>query len=118
MGTRQRKRTIAPWAQWLRKNGHDLGWLTGQDGRALTVIAAAWELYAVAGTEGQAGALLAVVGALRSMQRREASRILACELIAYAMDWPDRARLWPLVAGCMETAERACVATAAARGGV
>lgn len=81
------------WKQWLRANGHDLAPLTGQDARALHAIAACWELYACSDDAGALAALDAVRSLLPAMQDK--CRPLARELIAYAMDWSDRERLWP-----------------------
>ena len=84
--------TPAP-LQWLRANRHDLAPLTGQDTRALLAIATCWELYSNSDRNGQAGALVAVCALLPAMQDK--CRYLARELIAYAMDWGDRERIWP-----------------------
>lgn len=77
--------------------GYTLGMLTGQDNRALTAIAACWELYASSDEDGERGALVAVRALLPAMQ--EKCRPFARELIPFALDWHDRERLWPLVAG-------------------
>lgn len=84
-----------PWRQWLRANGHDLAPLTGQDARTLNAIAACWELYACSDDDGAQAALDAVRALLPAMQ--EKCWPLARELIAYAMDWDDREKLWPQV---------------------
>lgn len=88
-------RPAPKWRQWLRANGHDLGPLTGQDARALDAIAACWELYSNSDAAGQFGALDAVRALLPAMQKK--CWPLARELIAYAMDWGDRERLWSRV---------------------
>ena len=80
--------------RWLKANGHDLGALTGTDTKALAAVAAAWELYAY---EGSSDVLLAIGILTRRMQSK--TRPLARELAAFAMDWGDRERLWPLVEG-------------------
>lgn len=81
--------------RWLRANGHSTAPLTGQDRSALEAIDACWFLYARGDQDGINGALAAVRALLPAMQ--ESTRPLARELIARAMDWPDRDRLWPLV---------------------
>ncbi len=81
--------------EWLAKNGHDTAALTGQDTRAIRAIAWCWELYAVGDEAGQKAALQAVHNLLAGMQ--EKCWPLAKELIAFAMDWNDRDRLWPRV---------------------
>ena len=78
---------------WLRDNGHSLAGLTGQDASALRAIAHAWRMYARSDEAGQRGAMHAICFLLTGMQAKE--RHLARELIAWAMDWDDRARLWP-----------------------
>lgn len=96
------------WSQWLRACSRDpssparlpvrpLAMLTGQDTRALAAVAAAWQLYANSDDDGQAAALVAVRALLLGMQPK--CRPLARELIAFALDWPDRDRLWPRVYG-------------------
>lgn len=99
-------RTTNPkWDQWLRACAKDptsparmpgtLGMLTGQDSRALAAIAACWQLYASSDDDGAAAALAAIRALLHGMQPK--CRPFARELIAFAMDWGDRERLWPLV---------------------
>jgi hypothetical protein len=78
---------------FLKANGHELGALTGTDYKALAAIAALWHLYAYTRSEN---ALYAVHLTLREMQAT--TRHLARPLIAYAMDWSDQDKLWPLVA--------------------
>lgn len=96
------------WDQWLRVCSRDpsspallperpLAMLTGQDFRALAAVAAAWKLYANSDADGQAAALVAVRALLLGMQPK--CRFLARELIAFAMNWDDRDRLWPRVYG-------------------
>ena len=93
--------------QWLRQCSRDpssparltkgaLGILTGQDTRALLAIGACWELYSNSDAAGQRAALAAIRRLLPAMQTK--CHFLARELIAYALDWSDRDRLWPLVA--------------------
>ena len=82
--------------RWLKANDRDTAPLTGQDTRALHAIAWCWELYAVADEAGQLAALQAVRCLLAGMQPQ--CWHLAKELIAMAMDWDDRDRLWPQVA--------------------
>jgi len=94
------------WQSWARTCAADpdspsnlskgsLGALTGQDTRALDAIVACWGLYAASDKDGQRGALGAVRALLPAMQ--PSTRWIAMELIPYALDWSDRARLWPLV---------------------
>jgi hypothetical protein len=89
------------WQKWLRGRCNALGWelglLTGQDVRALAVVAASWELYFCGDAAGQQAALESVRALLPGMQR--AAWPFAKELIARSGDWGDRDRLWPLVAG-------------------
>jgi hypothetical protein len=91
------------WQQWVRACGADpngpadicrgaLAPLTGQDTRALSAVAACWELYSNSDDAGQRGALFAVVALLPAIQ--EKNRYLARELIAFALDWSDRDRVW------------------------
>jgi len=95
------------WRTWLRTRIKDnyarpgdiplppLGALTGQDARCLSAIAACWELYAGSDEDGGQAALAAVQALLPGMQ--EKCRPFARELIAFALDWTDREKLWPLV---------------------
>jgi hypothetical protein len=71
--------------------------LTGQDFRALAAIAACWKLYSGSDDEGGRAALDAVRALLAALQPQ--CRPFARELIPFALDWDDRARLWPLVSG-------------------
>jgi len=98
--------------QWLRQCSRDpqsparltkgtLGILTGQDTRALLAIGACWELYSNSDADGQRAAIAAIRVLLSGMQAK--CHFLARELIAYALDWQDRDRLWPLVS---QTEER------------
>lgn len=92
--------------KWARMVGNDqacpselgpksLAALTGQDKRALDAIVACWSLYAGSDPDGQRGALEAARALLPAMQ--SSTRWIAKELIAYALDWDDRERLWALV---------------------
>lgn len=78
--------------KWLRANGHDLAPLTGTDSKALAAIADAWNLYAYTRSERVLKAISLLIA-----EMQETTRHLARELIAYAMDWSDRDRLWPQV---------------------
>jgi hypothetical protein len=80
---------------WLRANGHNTAPLTGQDASALEAIALCWELYARGDNDGRLAAVKAVRELLPAMQ--EKCWPLAREVIAKALDWGDRDRLWPLV---------------------
>lgn len=94
------------WQQWARACGKDpssrsgfvqgsLGALTGQDARALSAIAACWELYSCSDEDGQRGALAAVRALLPAILPH--NRWMARELIPFALCWDDREKLWPLV---------------------
>jgi len=72
-----------------------LGALTGQDKRVLEAIAACWQLYACSDYNGERAALDAIRSLLRGMQQQ--CWPFARELIAWALDWHDRDRLWKLV---------------------
>lgn len=101
--------TPPPWLEWLREvhddpssrararlHDHSLAALTGQDHRALAAVAASWVLYAASDEDGAAAALDAIRHLLPAMQH--SAWHVARSLIAYAMDWSDMDRLWPLVA--------------------
>lgn len=78
---------------WLDANGHSLAPLTGTSTKALLAVAHLWQLYAYSRSD-------AVLRAVRELLPSLGSCCgLARELIAWAMDWDDRERLWPLVAG-------------------
>lgn len=93
------------WDQWLRACQRDpstparmprsLGALTGQDARALAAISACWELYSNSDEAGANAALDAIRRLLPALQPQ--CHVFARELIAFSLDWSDRARLWPLV---------------------
>jgi hypothetical protein len=99
------------WEKWLRACLRDpsnparialfrdglptLGALTGQDKRALDAISACWELHSSSDEVGERAALQAIRSLLCALQPQ--CRPFARELIALSLDWPDRARLWPLV---------------------
>ena len=82
--------------RWLKANKHDLAPLTGQDHRALAAIDACWQLLANSDENGEGGAVQAVKSLLPALQPQ--CWPLARELIARAMDWGDRDRVWPWVA--------------------
>lgn len=99
------------WRPWLRsfERGDPYGrvqlpgklaMLTGQDARALDAIAACWTLYFAGDDNARDGALAAVRALLPALQPQ--CRPFARELIAWAGDWSDRERLWPLVLGAAE----------------
>jgi hypothetical protein len=73
------------------------GVITGQDRRALHAVAACWSLYAGSDDDGREAALSAIRLLLHGMQPQCWG--FARELIAQSMDWSDRERLWPRVAG-------------------
>lgn len=95
------------WLSWLRECMRDphspinlppeltLGALTGQDIAVLDAIAACWwaHAYDAAATRGSEAAIAALLPALQ-----RGCWPFARELIAYALDWSDRERLWPRVA--------------------
>lgn len=93
------------WDKWLRACQRDpsslarmpgsLGMLTGQDARLLAAISACWELYSGADEAGERAALDAIRCLLMAL--RPQCRPFARELIAFSLDWSDRARLWRLV---------------------
>lgn len=95
------------WKQWLRACERDpkspaelpgsLGMLTGQDAAALDAVAACWQLYARGDDVAREAVLLALPHLIASMQPK--CRPFARELIAWAMDWSDRERLWQWVIG-------------------
>lgn len=95
------------WKKWLRLCAGDpscpaelpgpLGMLTGQDERALDAIAASWQLYAAGDDVAREAVLLAMPHLIACMQPK--CRPFARELIAWAMDWDDRDRLWQWVTG-------------------
>jgi hypothetical protein len=74
----------------------DLAMATGQDWRALIAIGHCWELYASADDPGREAALQSV-RELLSGGMQPKCWIFARELIARAMDWGDRDRVWALV---------------------
>ena len=77
---------------WLAGNGHSLAPLTGTSAKALRAVAHLWQLYAYSRSDD----VLAAIGLLVPSLGNCAP--LARELAAWAMDWDDRARLWPRVA--------------------
>jgi hypothetical protein len=80
-----------------------LGMLTGQDARLLTAISGCWELYSSSDEGGERAALAAIRNLLRELQ--PPCRPFARELIAFSLDWSDRARLWSLVEPMAERTE-------------
>lgn len=76
--------------QWLRANGHDLAALTGGDVQVLLAIDAAWQAL---GFVDDRAAVISAVGHLVT-QVQPKVRHLARELIARALDWADRDRIW------------------------
>lgn len=86
------------WVKFLRARGHGLGMLTGTDWAALRAISACWELLCCADDERLV--LDAVRYLLRTMQPK--CWPMAMELIAWAKDWSDIERIWPLVVPASE----------------
>lgn len=79
----------------------DLAALTGTDTRVLNAVAECWRVYAY--SRPDYAALRAAAALLPLMQKH--TRPLARELIAWAMDWSDRDRVWAMVtAGGVEDA--------------
>jgi hypothetical protein len=96
------------WMRWIRAAAKDdeerLGFpasaldvCTSLDIRALTAVAACWELYTVADESGEQAALQCVRELLTAME--PSCWIFARALIARSMDWRDRDRVWPMVVG-------------------
>lgn len=77
---------------FLRTNGHPLGALTGQDGRALSAILHCLELYACSDEDGERAALDAIRALLKAMQ--PGTRGLAKAAIPFALDWSAEDNLW------------------------
>lgn len=64
---------------------------------ALEAVAHCWKLYAYAPDDGdKAAAKSAARSCVAALQQKH--RNLARELIAWAMNWEDRDRLWPTAA--------------------
>lgn len=108
--TRSRARNLNAaehWLAWLKACKKDewssarlrlpgpFAMLTGQDTRALGAIAHCWQLYASSDEAGRYGAIVAVRALLPALQF--SCRGFARELIAQAMDWDDRDRVWTRV---------------------
>lgn len=101
--------------KWLHDCAHDpnspsglkpehLGMLTGQDKRALEAIGACWKMFAACDEDVQPPVLEAITLLLEGLQLK--CHLFARELIAYALDWPDRDKLWHLVsATCQRCGE-------------
>lgn len=97
----------ANWLAWLRAiqkdadcsscqiRGVPLGMLTGQDKRAMLAFASCLHLYAASDADGSEAALDALCALRHAMQKK--CWPFARELIAQAMDWPDRERVWWLL---------------------
>lgn len=93
------------WKMWLRTCQRDpssparmpssLGMLTGQDARLLAAISACWEVYSCADEAGERAALEAIRSLVAVL--RPQCHPFARELIAFTLDWSDRAPLWRLV---------------------
>lgn len=100
---------VAEWNRWVcdcvenefarARTGlcmEDIASLTGQDRRALDVVNALWHLVAASDDQGREVALAAIKALLRYAMQPTALPV-ARALIAFAMDWSDIERLWPLV---------------------
>ena len=93
------------WQQWARAVARDpsspsrigkgtLAALTGTDVRVLDAFVPCLVLYAHTGDRE----VLRAAGLLLPQMQR-GTKWIAQELIAFALDWPDRDRLWPLITG-------------------
>ena len=99
------------WLGWLRacyldrsspaRLPYSLGALAGHDAEVLAAISACWDLYSEADDAGKQAALQAIRSLLPALQPQ--CHIFARELIAFSLEWSDRARLWALVAPGLET---------------
>jgi hypothetical protein len=78
------------WSKWLRANGHDLAGLTGADWATLAAIDACWQ--SLGYVDSREAVLTAVRALLPNMQSQ--FHPFARELIARALDWGDRSRIW------------------------
>ncbi len=96
------------WDQWARACGRDpqspsklhkssLAALTGQDFRAMNAFAATLKLFACSDETGRRAAVAAMRALVMAMQ--PSVQWIARELIPFALEWHDRERLWPLIAG-------------------
>jgi hypothetical protein len=97
----------AHWLAWLKACKADewsskqlrlpgsFAMLTGQDMRALGAVAYCWHLYASGDDDARRGALDAIRVLLPALQKQ--CHGFARELIAQAMDWSDRDRVWALI---------------------
>ncbi len=92
------------WRPWLKAIIRDnkaleplpsLGALTAQDALVLDAISICWQLYGRGDYAGERAALSAIRSLLPGMQQQ--CWPFARELIAWAMNWNDRERLWTLV---------------------
>lgn len=87
------------WLAWLRACSKDpgspielpgpLGMITGTDARVLRAVAGLWHV-------GDGPQVLVAVRAILPLMQTKCHGF-ARELIAQAMDWSDRGRLWPAV---------------------
>lgn len=75
----------------IRLNRNHMAMVTGTDARVLAAIAECWHVYPY----DSDAAVLAVRALLPAMQQK--CWPIARELIAFALDWHDRDRLWALV---------------------
>ena len=74
--------------RWLDANGHSLAPLTGTSTKTLKAVAHLWQLYAYTREPAVIEAVRLLVPSLGNCAG------LARELIAWAMDWDDREKLW------------------------
>lgn len=73
----------------------DLAALTGTDSRVLVATAHCWAVFAHSSYDGQAATIMAIRVLIPLMQPH--TRHVAKQLIAWALDWSDRDRLWKRV---------------------
>jgi hypothetical protein len=99
------KATCQQAVQWLRQRfGRDsLAPLTGQDWPALRLFIHATELWGYSDTDGRAGAIVAMRGALTAMQPKV--RWLAREVIPAVLDWAHIDEIWPSRGGVGDLVE-------------
>ena len=75
--------------EWLAANDHDTAGVTGTDSKALTAIAACWELHAYTGSDD----VVEAVAMLMKNHLQLKHWVFAVELVAKARDWSDREKM-------------------------